>query len=277
MERSNGVWVTRTNGETYQSENVIMATGATHTPKMATFPGLETFPGSVLHSALYKNGKAFSGKQVLVVGFGNSGGEQAIDLHEHGAHPALSVRSAVNVIPRDIFGISALQIGVLMNGRLSPKQSDALNAPLIRLLVGDLNKLGLKKAADGPLVQIQKYGRIPLLDIGTLKLIRQGHIRVFDGIERIEGSTVHFKNGKSSPFDAIILATGYEHGLDKILVGVDEAVYDDLKCPSGQQVANGKDGLYFCGYYTSPTGMLRDMGFAAQRIAGEIAAASLKK
>ena len=34
------------------------------------------------------------GQRVLVVGFGNSGGQIAIDLHEHGARPSIAVRSA---------------------------------------------------------------------------------------------------------------------------------------------------------------------------------------
>ena len=40
-----------------------------------------------------------------MVGFGNSGGEIAIDLWEYGARPSLAVRSPVNVIPRELFGI----------------------------------------------------------------------------------------------------------------------------------------------------------------------------
>jgi cation diffusion facilitator CzcD-associated flavoprotein CzcO len=270
IKRENNHWVTSTANETYVSKYVVMATGSTQVPKMPHFPGQETFPGKILHSAAYKNGRPFQGQQVLVVGFGNSAGEQAIDLHEHGAFPALSVRSAVNVVPRDIFGISALQLGVLLNGRLPPQTSDAINAPLIKWLVGDLNKMGLKKSADGPLVQIQKTGRIPLLDIGTIKLIKEGHIRVFDGIDRIDGKTVYFNNGKNAEFDAIVMATGYDHGLEKILKDVDPEVFNDLNRISGKQVANGKDGLYFCGYFTSPTGMLREMGIAARWIAEEI-------
>ena len=57
----------------------------------------------------------FKTQQVLVVGFGNSACEIAIYLYEQGASPALSVRSAVNVLPRDIFGIPVLQLGLLMS------------------------------------------------------------------------------------------------------------------------------------------------------------------
>ena len=129
--------------------------------------GLNSFKGMILHSSQYKNGAAFAGKNVLIVGFGNSGCEQAICLHEYGAHPSLSVRSAVNVLPRDIFGFSVLEIGKLTS-IFPPKLADKINAPLIRMLVGDIKKLGLRKSTYGPREQIEKQKRIPLLDIGTM-------------------------------------------------------------------------------------------------------------
>jgi indole-3-pyruvate monooxygenase len=45
---------------------------------------------------------------VLVVGFGNSGGEIAIDLVEHGAAATeIAVRSPVDVINRETLGLPA--------------------------------------------------------------------------------------------------------------------------------------------------------------------------
>lgn len=270
VRREDGRWIVESSGGKFSAEHLIIATGDAHTPKPAQAPGLESFPGEIMHSSTYKNGQKFAGKNVLVLGFGNSGGEIAIDLHENGAQPSMAVRSAVNVIPRDILGISVLQLGLMM--RLFPPHiSDKINAPIIRFLVGDINKLGLKKSADGPLMQIKKTGRIPLLDIGTIRLIRQGHIQVFDGILRIEGTTVHFQNGKSKDFDAIVMATGYQHGLEK-WVSVDPSVLEELKLPLAQRPSNGKDGLFFCGYYHTPSGMLREVGIEAGKIAEKIAA-----
>ena len=124
----------------------------------------------------------------MVVGFGNSACEIAIDLYEQGAKPSMAVRSPVNVIPRDVFGIPVLELSLAMNS-LPPRFADTINAPLLRLLVGDITKLGLKKLPYGPLEQIQKNASIPLLDIGTIKHIRQGHIRIHDDIDQIEGKT----------------------------------------------------------------------------------------
>jgi thioredoxin reductase len=268
VKKETDKWVTVTSNGKYESKFVIVATGRNQKPKMPHFEGLDSFKGSILHSAQYKNGTAFAGKNVLVVGFGNSGCEQAICLHEHGAFPSFSVRSGVNVIPRDIFGFPVLEIGKVTSC-LPPRIADKINAPLLKILVGDITKLGLKKSRYGPLEQIQKQHKIPLLDIGTLQLIRHGQIKVYGDIVSIEGNTVHFKDNKQQHFDAIILATGYQHNLESF-IKLDNDRLDDLDKAVGKRSAFGQDGLYFCGFYISPTGMLREIALEARKIAADI-------
>ncbi|MCP9769036.1 NAD(P)/FAD-dependent oxidoreductase [Lacihabitans sp. LS3-19] len=267
--REGEYWITTTKkGEKYQSKNVIMATGSTNAPKKATFNGLKTFPGKIIHSSEYKNGEEFKGQKVLVVGFGNSACEQAICLHEHGAFPSLSVRSTVNVLPRDLLGIPILQLG-LLTAPLPPRLADTLNASLINFIIGDITKLGLKKSKYGPLEQIQKEKRIPLLDIGTIKLMREGHIKAFGDIKKVEGNLVTFEDNRTENFDAILLATGYVSNLEKFLPENTDRIAD-LNTKINKQNNFGKDGLYFCGFYISPTGMLREIGIEAKAIANDI-------
>jgi len=204
----------------------------------------------------------------LVVGFGNSGGEQAICLQEHGARVSMSVRSAVNVIPRDIFGFPALEVGKLTS-MFQPRVRDKINAPLLKMLVGDITKLGLKKSIYGPLEQIEKQNKIPLLDIGTIKLIKEGHIKVYGGIAKIEGNTIYFEDNKQQDVDAIILATGYEHNLESFL-NISKDRLDDVNKEVNKQSYFGMDGLYFCGFYVSPKGMLREIAIEARKISMDI-------
>src|ERR1700748_3120816 len=89
-------------------------------PKQISFKGMGTFPGRIMHSYGYKTGRAFKGEKVLVVGFGNSACEIAIDLYEQGAATSMSVRSPVNVIPREVLGVSILEMSLLMR-RLPPR------------------------------------------------------------------------------------------------------------------------------------------------------------
>src|ERR1700712_891136 len=57
---------------------IVIATGFADAPYRPSWPGSETFSGRVIHSSDYRNPNSFAGKRVLVVGFGNSGGEIAL-------------------------------------------------------------------------------------------------------------------------------------------------------------------------------------------------------
>jgi len=264
-----GGWMTETNNGVFKSKYVIIATGAFAKPKAVHVKGMATFPGQIVHSYDYKTGSDYKGQKVLVVGFGNSACEIAIDLYEQGARPSMAVRSPVNVIPRDVFGIPILELSIAMRG-LPARFVDTVNAPLLRLLVGDITKLGLKKLPYGPLEQIQKTASIPLLDIGTIKHIREGHIRIYDDIDHIQGGTVHFSSGKKEDFDGIVAGIGYDNGHAGI-VDVDPSRFEDLKHPVNKQKYFGKDGLYFCGFWIAPTGQIREIGLDARKIAKDIA------
>jgi indole-3-pyruvate monooxygenase len=269
VKRVDDYWITETNNSMYKSKYMVIATGTYGKPKDINFKGMETFPGRILHSYGYKTGRDFKGQKVLVVGFGNSACEIAIDLYEQGAEPSMAVRSPVNVIPRDFLGIPILQISLFMS-RLPPRVADIINAPLIRLLFGDITKLGLKKMPYGVFEQIRRDGNIPLLDIGTIKHIREGHIRIFDNVDQIAGKTVHFADGKKEDFDAIVAAIGYYPDYAEI-IQADRSRFEDLKMSADKQKYFGKDGLYFCGFWIGPTGVIREISLDAQKIAADIA------
>jgi cation diffusion facilitator CzcD-associated flavoprotein CzcO len=233
------------------------------------WPGQDEFGGTVVHSSEYINGEPWRGRSVLVVGFGNSACEQAIDLVEHGANPHLSVRSAVNVVPRDILGVvPVLQLGSVMN-LLPSGLADALGAPLVRFSVGDITDVGLRKLPYGPNTQIKQDRQIPLLDIGTMDLIRQGRIGVHGDIARFAPRGVVFEDGTQLEVDAVVLATGYRPGLADFLPAWSQVCdADGRPLVSGGRTA--LPGLFFCGMFVSPSGMLREAGREAQRLASII-------
>ncbi|HEX5154075.1 MAG TPA: NAD(P)/FAD-dependent oxidoreductase [Parafilimonas sp.] len=268
IKKEGEYWITETTNGIFKSKYMIIATGPFGKPKPVNFKGMETFPGKILHSYEYKTGKDFKGKNVLVVGFGNSACEIAIDLHEQGARPSMAVRSPVNIIPRDILGIPILEISQLMSN-LPPRMADTINAPLMKLLFGDITKLGLKKMPYGPFEEIEKDGNIPVLDIGTIKHIRKGHIKIHDNIDHIEGRTIHFSDGKKEDFDAIVAGIGYYRDYAEI-INVDKSRFEDLKLPVDKQKYFGKDGLYFCGFRVAPTGQIREIASDAKKIAKDI-------
>jgi indole-3-pyruvate monooxygenase len=268
VRSANGGWTTATSAHTYHSRRVVVATGNCAAPHMPRWPGQERFVGRIVHSSEYRDAEPFRGQRVLVIGFGSSGGEIAIDLHEHGAHAAVSVRGPVNIIPRDIVGIPVLALGIAL-GPLPTGLADVLAGTLARLVIGDITRLGFRKLEMGPIAQIKQTARVPLIDIGTVKLIREGHVDVLAGVSAMDETSVSFDDGSSRRFDAIIVATGFRPHVNRFLEPEND-IFSPGQSPPRRGTAV-RPGLYFCGFVVSPTGMLREIGLEARRIAEHIA------
>lgn len=266
-----GGWCVKYSGGEAHANHVVFATGLSNRPHLPHWPGMETFPGALVHSSGYRNPSPFAGKSVLVVGFGNSGGEIALDLSEAGCRVEIVVRGPVNILPRELFGIPIVSYEILQK-ILPYKIADMITAPVLRLVVGDYAKYGLQKSPLGPIAQVREEGRVPLIDIGTLAAIREGRIGVRPGIERFEGSDVVFADGSRARPDAVVLATGYRSDLRGIL-GDLPAVLDDTGRPRICGAPSGIPGLWFCSYHATPNGQLRQIGVEARGIAAGIAAA----
>lgn len=105
LSREGNEWhITAEDGREWQADHVILATGMADHPARPDWPGLESFAGKTLHSRDYRRPGDLPGERVLVVGFGNSGGELAIDLAEAGRKVDLAVRSPVNILPKELLG-----------------------------------------------------------------------------------------------------------------------------------------------------------------------------
>jgi indole-3-pyruvate monooxygenase len=255
VQTRDGVWEAVTPTCTYRSRHMVIATGYAAVPNIPDWPGLARFRGSILHSSEYRLAERFQNQDVLVVGLGNSGGEIAIDLFEHGARVAVAVRGSVNIVPRDIFGVPVLSLAIALSP-LPSALADALAAPLIRLALGNTERLGLRPAQIGPVQQIRTRGQIPLVDIGTVDLIRRGHVQLLGGIRELTADAVVFDDGRPRRFDALVLATGFRPGLERFLE---------------PGVSASAPGLHFCGFKVTPIGMFREIGIEAERIASRVA------
>ncbi|MEZ4699903.1 MAG: NAD(P)/FAD-dependent oxidoreductase [Rhodothermales bacterium] len=263
-----GHWIVTTADTRYRARALVVATGQSHTPYRPEWPGMDGFPGTILHSAEYANGSVFKGTRALVVGFGNSAGEIAIDLHEHGARVSMAVRGAVNVSPRDMLGMSTHSIAVMLSPLPAPL-ADRLTKTLPRLVMGDLTRYGIHRLPYGGMIQIEKDRTTPLLDIGTVDLIKQGAITVYPGLDRFEGDTVVFADGRRAAFDVILLGTGFRQNLASFLHEADAALDENGDArTSGEESA--VPGLFFCGFRNARGGLLREAGREAKRIAEQI-------
>src|SRR2546426_876353 len=79
-------------------DRVVIASGHQRVPYLPDWPRRETFSGELIHSASYRNPAPYSGRDVLVVGTGDSGSGIALDLARNGA---ARVRTGPNIVIGD--------------------------------------------------------------------------------------------------------------------------------------------------------------------------------
>ena len=260
-------WLVESTTASIRTPNIVVASGYNAEPVQPAFPGAERFTGRVMHAKDYANGKPFAGQSVLVIGMGNTGAEIALDLVEQGAHPTISVRNGVHIVPRELFGIP-IQMFSVLSGILPRGGNSPLLLRIVDRALGDLSTFGIHRPP-GPIMQ--KTGgraRIPVIDVGTVKKIRERAIKVAPGIAEITADGAVFTDGSKARFDAIIFATGYRTNYSSFLGGYEE------DGSIGDQAVNDKSrasGIYFVGLRNSASGLLRDIAREAAMVADDIA------
>lgn len=265
-------WQVRlSDGRHYAANHVVVATGANRVPQVPRLPGEDVFQGRVLHSRSYRNAAPFAGQRVLVAGMGNTGAEIALDLVEHGVRAALSVRSPVNIVRREVLG-RPTQLSSILLSKLPHALGDALATLFRDLTVGDLRRHGLPTARVSPQRQLREEGKTPVIDVGTVKRIQAGDILVYPGIQSLTSGGVRFTDGTEHPFDAVLLATGYQPAL-QALFPYTPLPLDERGIPPGVSGEGALQGVYFVGFdVRQPGGLLRTIAQQAERVAERISA-----
>ncbi|KAJ7965448.1 Flavin-containing monooxygenase [Quillaja saponaria] len=192
--------------EVYVGKFLVVATGENDEGFIPKFPGLDSFKGNYMHSSKYENGKEYKGKNVLVVGSGNSGLEIAYDLSEWGAKTSIVARSPVHVLTKEI-----VLLGMFLLIFLPLHMVDKIAVMLSKLKHGNLSKYGLQMPKKGPFFLKATTGRSPTIDVGSIGKIKKGEIKVFPSVSSIkEDKVIEFADGRFDEFDTIIFATGYK-------------------------------------------------------------------
>ncbi|XP_043468284.1 flavin-containing monooxygenase FMO GS-OX-like 2 [Leptopilina heterotoma] len=71
-------------------DGIIVCTGQYYQPNVPKIPGIETFPGTILHSHSYRRPEDFTSKLIVVLGASSSGIDIGIELCAHADHVYLS-------------------------------------------------------------------------------------------------------------------------------------------------------------------------------------------
>ncbi|MHB1487896.1 MAG: flavin-containing monooxygenase [Acidimicrobiales bacterium] len=225
-------------GDDETFDAVVVATGHQAVPAHPHFAG--HFTGEYLHAHDYRVPEPFRGKDVLVVGAGNSALDIASDICPVTAMTTISSRSPVLIMPRMLWGMPLARI-------LAKVEKPWLPWPVIRwfrelvtqLVYGRMEQWGFTTP---------KSRTHPASHPAIMGHIAWDRIRVRPGISSVNSRDVTFTDGVTQSFDTMIAATGYEVDLPFLPEAVSPVVerrvelYRRMVSPEWPQ-------LYFIGYF----------------------------
>ena len=267
VDRSGDGWVVRTDGGDIEADDVVVATGYNNTPVFPDWPGREGFTGELVHASRYKNPEPFRGRDVLVVGSGNTGAEIAVDLVEGGAgRVRLAVRTPPNIVLREANGVPSPLPGVLLR-YVPSKIADPAAFAMRKRTIGDLEPYGLPLPERGVFTRVREDDAIPIIDVGVIDMVKDGRVEVVGGVEAFDGASVKLADGSAVEPEAVIVATGWQRGLEPLVGHLGVIGKKGRPVVDGPKQSPATPGLWFIGFTNPPSGMFRQLNIDARRIA----------
>ncbi|MGZ5374416.1 MAG: NAD(P)-binding domain-containing protein, partial [Aeromicrobium sp.] len=183
LSRSDGVYIAKASQEEFEAKQVVIATGPFHIPFIPAIG--ETLDPDVaqVHGADYRRPEQLPIGDVLVVGAGHSGCQIARELSAS-RHVDLSVGKRIPTVPQRLLGRDLWWWG----SGLGLTSRITVDSRLGRRLAGRDQIIG-----DGPKRLAKRYG-----------------VQLRPSATSSSGRTVHFKDGTSAEFAAVVWATGYK-------------------------------------------------------------------
>ncbi len=202
--RPDGTWrLTDADGEDRDYDMLVVANGHhwdRRWPEPA-FPGADTFEGIQMHAHDYRDNEFLAGKDVVVLGMGNSAMDIAVEASYVAAATHLAARRGAWIVPKYLFGKPLDQVSTIPHVPhwLNARVSEAI----IRLHTGRPERYGLPRpdhhfGAAHPTVS----GRI-------LDRIIHGAIAPRPNIAQLGPDWVRFTDGTQVHADVVIYCSGY--------------------------------------------------------------------
>jgi putative flavoprotein involved in K+ transport len=265
---STGSWeVHAACGRMFRAGTAVIATGGSRVPVVPTWPGLESFRGKVLHASAFRNAADYRGRNVLVVGSGNSAAEIASRLAEHAATVTCAIRTPPHLLPRSVLGIPMAGWGLVLR-HLPAQWADAMMLALQRFTFGDLAVRGLPLPKTRLSLKFERTNVVPTLYEGFARDVSAGR---FD-LDEVEVDASVAQNSTTPARvrlrpEVVVAGTGYRSGLRELIdvPGLIDA--NDRPVVTGATQHHSAPGLFFIGQSNPLTGQLREIRLEARAIA----------
>lgn len=240
FDAESGTWEVKVNrdGEevTLRPTQLVLATGMSGKPNLPTFPGMESFRGTIQHSSQHKGPDEWSGKKVVVIGSNNSAHDICAALWEADADVTMVQRSSTHIVRSDSLmeiGLGALYSEEAVAAGMTTEKADMVFASLPYRIMHEFqiplyDKMrerdaefyaGLEKAGfdldwgddgSGLFMKYLRRGSGYYIDVGASQLIIDGAIKLVKGQpERFDETGVVLSDGTHLDADLVVMATGY--------------------------------------------------------------------
>ena len=248
-ETANATWridIKDSNGEveSLTADVLVSAVGMVNRPSVPPIPGLDEFPGPVMHTAAWDNSVDLTGKRVAVIGTGASAMQvvpSIVDIASHVnvfqrskqwalPHPNYhrAVKESVRFLMKEVpFYIQWYRLRSFWNfsDRLHSSLQIDPNWPHPERAVNEANdrhrvfltkyikeQLGDRTdLLDACLPDYPPYGKRPLIDNHWYRtMCRDDVTLVTEAVDQVRGENVVTRSGVEVPSDVIVLATGFK-------------------------------------------------------------------
>ncbi len=204
---ADGTWeLTLGDGSSERFDALLVANGHHWDPRWPepAFAGSDSFQGEQMHAHSYMRPDSLNGKDVVVLGIGNSAMDISVEASYTAENVYLAARRGAHIVPKYIFGKPTDQLGGWVNPRIPFKLRQMAVEKLINTYVGKVTNFGLPEPD-------HQFGEShPTVSSRILDRITHGAIKVKPNIRRLDGNEVEFDDGSRVHADVVIYCTGYK-------------------------------------------------------------------
>ncbi len=222
------VWrVTTDGGDVYESRILLSAIGMFNELNYPDIPGLDSFAGTLFHSARWRQDHDLVSERVAVIGSAASAVQFVPEIAKEASQLDLYQRTANWVLPKEDTPFSQEQLDGFRNQPdLVREMREEVFKGIEPVLTFDNEKLlaAADKAGRGALLEVEDaevrsklvpqhpYGcKRPLLSNNYYSTFNRQNVElVTDAIERVDPKGVVTVDGKLRESDTLILATGFD-------------------------------------------------------------------
>ena len=203
-----GTWELSTQrGETRRFDMLVVANGH-HWDKRwpePAFPGADEFTGVQMHAHDYVDNEDLKGKDVVVLGMGNSAMDISVEASYVARTTHLAARRGAWIVPKYVAGKPVdREHPILTKGWVPFRVRQLFGQLLVRTAVGDPTSYGLPKPD-------HKFGEAhPTVSGRILDRIAHGTITPRPNIARLHADEVEFADGTRVHADVVVYCTGYK-------------------------------------------------------------------